>query len=148
MPKRLERLHVWLQEILDTPSYTLEAASTDASFRCYFRVEVDGTSYVVMDAPPAQENSQSFVTIAALLAEVGVHVPSVVSANMPEGFLLLEDLGSEHYLDVLDSSNVERCTVMPSPHWPPSKPVPSQRRSLTTLKPCCAPRWSYSLTGF
>lgn len=108
MPNRLKLLHAWLQDILDTHSYMLEPASTDASFRRYFRAQVGDAAYIVMDAPPARENCQSFVSIATLLANVGVHVPSVLSADVAQGFLLLEDLGSEHYLDVLDGSNVER----------------------------------------
>lgn len=108
MPNRLKLLHAWLQDILDTHSYMLEPASTDASFRRYFRAQVGDAAYIVMDAPPARENCQSFVSIATLLANVGVHVPSVLSADVTQGFLLLEDLGSEHYLDVLDGSNVER----------------------------------------
>lgn len=108
MPNRLKLLHAWLQDILDTHSYMLEPASTDASFRRYFRAQVGDAAYIVMDAPPARENCQSFVSIATLLANVGVHVPSVLSADVTQGFLLLEDLGSEHYLDVLDGGNVER----------------------------------------
>ena len=108
MPHRLTLLNAWLQDILDTRAFRLKPASTDASFRRYFRLEVGEASYIVMDAPPAQENCQSFVSIATLLANVGVHVPSVQSADMRRGFLLLEDLGSAHYLDVLDNGNAER----------------------------------------
>jgi aminoglycoside/choline kinase family phosphotransferase len=108
MPNRLALLNAWLREIFGTAPYTLKAASRDASFRRYFRIEVGAASYIVMDAPPAQENCQSFVSIAAVLAGVGVHVPSVLSADVKQGFVLLEDLGSTHYLDVLNSANVER----------------------------------------
>lgn len=108
MTNRLADLNAWLQETLDTVCYSLELASTDASFRRYFRVAVAGTSCVVMDAPPAQENCQSFLSIAALLSNVGVHVPTVLARDVQRGFLLLEDLGSTHYLDALDGSNVER----------------------------------------
>jgi aminoglycoside/choline kinase family phosphotransferase len=42
----------------------LTAASSDASFRRYFRWEGAGRSFVVMDAPPPQENCKPFVDIA------------------------------------------------------------------------------------
>lgn len=108
MPKRLARLHAWLEDVLTTDSYSLAPASSDASFRRYFRIQVNDASYVVMDAPPQREDCRSFLSIAGLLAEVGVHVPSVLSAEVTQGFVLLEDLGSVHYLDVLDSTNAER----------------------------------------
>ncbi len=108
MPNRLALLHAWLEATLNTASYQLRPASTDASFRRYFRVEVGDASYIAMDAPPQRENCQSFLGIAALLADVGVHVPAVLSAEISQGFLLLEDLGSAHYLDALNSNNVER----------------------------------------
>ena len=74
---RLQHLNVWLDEQLDTlfenegwgpvPPATLTAASSDASFRRYFRWEGEGRSFIVMDAPPPQENCQPFVEIADLL---------------------------------------------------------------------------------
>lgn len=108
MPNRLALLHTWLEDTLKVASYKLTPASTDASFRRYFRIKVGETSYIVMDAPPPQENCQSFLSIAALLTDVGVHVPAILSAEISQGFLLLEDLGSTHYLDVLNTGNVER----------------------------------------
>src|SRR3546814_9649777 len=49
----------------------LTAASSDASFRRYFRWEGEGRSLIVMDAPPPQENCKPFVDIAFLLAKSG-----------------------------------------------------------------------------
>jgi N-acetylmuramate 1-kinase len=87
----------------------LVPASSDASFRRYFRVP-SGThgSLIVMDAPPALEDSHPFVTVAALLDDAGVSVPTILATNLAEGFLLLSDLGSETYLTALlahDRSN-------------------------------------------
>ena len=52
MPERLKLLKHWLEDELDFSEYNLKPASSDASFRRYFRVTNDGASYIVMDAPP------------------------------------------------------------------------------------------------
>lgn len=90
------------------PVAQLTAASSDASFRRYFRWEGDGRSLIVMDAPPPQEDCRPFVKIAGLLAAAGVHVPQVLAADLERGFLLLSDLGRQTYLDVIDADNADR----------------------------------------
>jgi N-acetylmuramate 1-kinase len=83
---------------------TVRLASADASFRRYFRVdaaEAAGTR-IVMDAPPDKENSEPFVHIARLMAEAGVTAPRVLEWDRPNGFLLLDDLGHQTMLDVID----------------------------------------------
>jgi len=114
---RLQHLKVWLDEQLATlfaaqgwgavPPATLTAASSDASFRRYFRWEGDGRSFVVMDAPPPQENCKPFVDIAFLLAKSGINVPKIYAEDLERGFLLLNDLGNKTYLDVIDSENAD-----------------------------------------
>lgn len=114
---RLQHLKVWLDEQLATlfaeqgwgsvPPATLTAASSDASFRRYFRWEGAGRSFIVMDAPPPQENCKPFVDIAFLLAKSGINVPKIYAEDLERGFLLLNDLGNKTYLDVIDSENAD-----------------------------------------
>jgi len=114
---RLQHLKVWLDEKLaklfaeqgwgTVPPATLTAASSDASFRRYFRWEGDGRSFVVMDAPPPQENCKPFVDIAFLLAKSGINVPKIYAEDLERGFLLLNDLGNKTYLDVIDGENAD-----------------------------------------
>ncbi|MHC8353309.1 aminoglycoside phosphotransferase family protein [Pseudomonas sp. RT4P38] len=114
---RLQHLKVWLDEQLAVlfaeqgwgavPPATLIAASSDASFRRYFRWEGEGRSFVVMDAPPPQENCKPFVDIAFLLAKSGINVPKIYAEDLERGFLLLNDLGNKTYLDVIDSENAD-----------------------------------------
>jgi aminoglycoside/choline kinase family phosphotransferase len=114
---RLQHLKVWLDEQLAAlfaeqgwgavPPATLIAASSDASFRRYFRWEGEGRSFVVMDAPPPQENCKPFVDIAFLLAKSGINVPEIYAEDLERGFLLLNDLGNKTYLDVIDSENAD-----------------------------------------
>ncbi|RLU10120.1 aminoglycoside phosphotransferase [Pseudomonas prosekii] len=114
---RLQHLKVWLDEQLATlfaaqgwgavPPATLTAASSDASFRRYFRWEGEGRSFIVMDAPPPQENCKPFVDIAFLLAKSGINVPIIYAEDLERGFLLLNDLGNKTYLDVIDGENAD-----------------------------------------
>ena len=108
MPERLEALKRWLEDELSFSEYTLKPASTDASFRRYFRVGHEGESYIVMDAPPEREDSRPFVTVAQMFFDVGLNVPEIIDADMARGYLLLTDLGSRLYLDALDVGSVER----------------------------------------
>jgi len=114
---RLQHLKVWLDEQLANlfadqgwgavPPATLTAASSDASFRRYFRWEGEGRSFVVMDAPPPQENCKPFVDIAFLLAKSGINVPKIYAEDLERGFLLLNDLGNKTYLDVINGENAD-----------------------------------------
>jgi N-acetylmuramate 1-kinase len=104
---RITQLREWLQPLLARqhagPAYTIEPASADASFRRYFRITFsDGSTRIVMDAPPEHEDSRPFLRVAALLRAAGVHVPEIYAENLQEGFLLLSDLGHTTYLGVLD----------------------------------------------
>ncbi|NUT77234.1 phosphotransferase [Pseudomonas sp. C1C7] len=114
---RLQHLKVWLDEQLTilfaeqgwgaVPPATLTAASSDASFRRYFRWEGADRSFIVMDAPPPQENCKPFVDIAFLLAKSGINVPKIYAEDLERGFLLLNDLGNKTYLDVIDGENAD-----------------------------------------
>ena len=84
---------------------TLRPASSDASFRRYFRADLEaGGSVVVMDAPPPQEDVRPFVHVAGLISAAGLHGPRVLAADTSNGFLLLDDLGSELYLTALQAA--------------------------------------------
>jgi aminoglycoside/choline kinase family phosphotransferase len=80
---------------------SLRAASSDASFRRYFRIDAEPASLIVMDAPPPQEDVRPFVHVAALLDGAGLNAPRVLEADVAQGFLLLSDLGTRLYLDAL-----------------------------------------------
>ncbi|WP_397451076.1 aminoglycoside phosphotransferase family protein [Pseudomonas sp. NA-150] len=114
---RLQHLKVWLEAQLPklflaqdwgvVPPATLTAASSDASFRRYFRWEGAGRTFIVMDAPPPQENCKPFVDIAHLLSKSGINVPKIYAEDLKQGFLLLNDLGQKTYLDVIDAENAD-----------------------------------------
>jgi len=115
--QRLQDLSAWLKlqwsELFarrgwgNVPEAALVPASSDASFRRYFRWEAGGRSFILMDAPPPPENCRPFVAVAALLASAGINVPQILAQDLDRGFLLLTDLGCQTYLDVIDESNAD-----------------------------------------
>lgn len=104
---RLAQLRAWLDEVLDRRDYTLSIASSDASFRRYFRVRVGDDSWIVMDAPPEHEDTRPFVRVAEFLLAHKVQVPQLFARDMRAGFLLLSDLGNTPYLEVLDDQSAD-----------------------------------------
>lgn len=108
---RLTSLKQWLST-LAAPSIKVESmrpASSDASFRRYFRIDgADGATYIVMDAPPPQENVQPFIQVAELFGQSGVTVPQVLAQDIERGFLLLTDLGSTTYLHQLSADTAHK----------------------------------------
>jgi N-acetylmuramate 1-kinase len=110
LPARAQAFTGWLAAVAGRHAVvvaSLRPASSDASFRRYFRVDrADGDSLVVMDAPPPQEDVRPFVHIAGLIAAAGLHAPRVLEADVGNGFLLLDDLGNELYLDALLDAQV------------------------------------------
>lgn len=94
---------------LSPEQISLTPASADASFRRYFRLWLaDGSTRIVMDAPPEHEDCRPFLHVAALFGNAGVHVPEVYAENLEQGFLLLSDLGNITYLQVLDADSAPR----------------------------------------
>ncbi|HEY0084586.1 MAG TPA: phosphotransferase, partial [Allosphingosinicella sp.] len=68
----------------------------DASFRRYFRVHrADGTTAVLMDAPPDKEDIGPFLTVAGHLLDRGFAPPRPLAIDRTRGLLLLEDFGDD-----------------------------------------------------
>ena len=100
--ERLDQLRNWVREETGWAEFGLAPASEDASFRRYFRVTPPGESFIVMDAPPDQENVEPYLEIARMLEQAGLHAPRVIARDAARGFLLLTDLGATTYLAQFD----------------------------------------------
>ncbi|PCI18696.1 MAG: phosphotransferase [Piscirickettsiaceae bacterium] len=105
--ERQQELEIWLEAIFCSNNFSYEPASSDASFRRYFRVLHNEESFVVMDAPPDKEDCVPFVNVAQLLRDHGVQAPKIHHKTLQQGFMLLGDLGSQSYLDALTELTVE-----------------------------------------
>ncbi|NQD93222.1 phosphotransferase, partial [Pseudomonas sp. CrR25] len=154
---RLQLLNQWLDQQLPTlfaaqgwgavPVATLTPASSDASFRRYFRWQGAGRSLIVMDAPPPQEDCGPFVKVGELLGGAGVNVPLVLAADLQRGFLLLNDLGRQTYLEVIDADNADRLfadaleALLAFQRLPMQAPLPSYDEALLRRELQLFPEW-------
>jgi aminoglycoside/choline kinase family phosphotransferase len=110
---RLDALLAWLERVLPMPMRSMAPATSDASFRRYFRVTLDGelaspgrpATLIAMDAPPPQEDCRPYVEVARLLSAAGLHAPTIHAQDLSAGFLLLSDLGTCTYRDALDEAS-------------------------------------------
>jgi N-acetylmuramate 1-kinase len=166
---RLSALASWLATLpadLGLRTDTLRAASADASFRRYFRLDAAAGTLIAMDAPPAQEDSRPYVKVAALLHAAGLNAPRILAQDLAQGFLLLTDLGTQTFLHVLDEGNADRlyaaaidalitwqCASRPDVLPPYDTALLARELALFpdwyverhlqhTLTPCSARRWS------
>ncbi len=93
--------------IATTPwrDWTLERASADASFRRYFRLKKAKESVIVMDSSQEKTSLAPFIDVTNRLLHVAVNAPKILHNDRNAGFLILEDFGTIHYLDVLNNDN-------------------------------------------
>nr|WP_298144682.1 phosphotransferase [uncultured Pseudomonas sp.] len=150
---RLQCLEEWLAQQLPRlevgagADATLTSASSDASFRRYFRWQSGEHSLIVMDAPPPQEDCRPFVKVAELLARAGINVPQILAADLPRGFLLLNDLGRQTYLDVIDADNADPLFVdalqalLRLQRLPMDTPLPAYDEALLRRELQLFPEW-------
>jgi len=94
----------WVAQRFPEQSVSLAPASADASFRRYFRLTwPDGSTRILMDAPPDKEDCKPFIHVAGLLAKAKLAAPRVLDQDLDQGFLVLTDLGRIGYLDALNA---------------------------------------------
>ncbi len=102
----------WARAATGEPSLDLDRASMDAGFRSYWRGQTtDGSgaskSVIVMDSPPDKEDVKPWLRMRTLLEAGGVRVPQVLAEDVEHGFLLLEDLGRDTYLHVIEAGGAD-----------------------------------------
>jgi aminoglycoside/choline kinase family phosphotransferase len=111
---RLNEAKQWLATLPEIKIHTesIRPASSDASFRRYFRVDAadgaDSNTYIVMDAPPPQEDVRPFIHVAELFGKSGASVPHILAQDVERGYLLLSDLGSTTYLNQLNHDTAHK----------------------------------------
>src|SRR4030065_1700388 len=103
---RFAALTRWVVDELGYSRADLRPASSDASFRRYFRFHDCGIGYIVMDAPTDKEDIRPYIHVAELMLAIGLHVPEILARNPGQGVLLLSDLGTSDYLSRLTGESV------------------------------------------
>lgn len=98
----------WLQNDLGLEVLSFQPASSDASFRRYFRVRHQRGQDIVMDAPPELEDTAPFIKVAQLFSRAQVKVPRVYRQNIDQGFLLMDDFGGQCLLEHLNSETADQ----------------------------------------
>ncbi len=108
-PLRQAAFERWLEPVARQHALavqTLRPASADASFRRYLRIDgTAGGSRIIMDAPPDKEDCRPFVKVAGLMADAGLYVPGILAWDEAQGFMLLDDVGRQTMMDVIDRGN-------------------------------------------
>jgi aminoglycoside/choline kinase family phosphotransferase len=104
---RLHRAAEWLKAVGVDRQSEFKSVAGDASFRRYFRLQADGESKILMDAPPPAEDIRPFIDIARRLRAANLHAPKIFHADPQNGYLLLEDLGDDLYRESLNELNVD-----------------------------------------
>ncbi len=106
---RLELLLNWLDPYAGKygiKKETIRVASADASFRRYFRIDAEkAPTLILMDAPPEREPIGPYLKVQALMQSAGLNVPKIYEASVENGFILMSDLGTKTYLDILSEEN-------------------------------------------
>ena len=102
MDQRKKELEEWLRHHTSFSAEKLELASSDASFRRYFRLWEQGKTWIVMDAPPDLEPCEPFVRIGTRMQEHDINVPKIITHDLKRGFMVLSDFGDVHFQDLLE----------------------------------------------
>ncbi|GIX35139.1 MAG: aminoglycoside phosphotransferase [Lysobacteraceae bacterium] len=93
MSARAAQRLAFARAALGRPEVGLVPASSDASFRSYWRTTGCTPSRIVMDAPPDKEDLGPFLDVAERLRRADIPAPEVLARDEARGFLLLTDLG-------------------------------------------------------
>ena len=132
----MEEIKTWLNNI-GWGDWSIEVASADASFRSYYRLEKNDETYILMDSSLLLESLPPFVDMNERLESVNVRVPHIIVKNMELGYLILEDFGNRHYLDILDEDNYKVLYKKAI-----DEIVKMQRTDTTNLPPYDSLKWS------
>lgn len=106
LPRAEQRL-LWAQTALSDPTFELQSASEDASFRSYWRGQSNGQTWIVMDAPPEKEDTDPWLAMAKRLTDAGLNAPLIKAVDSENGFVMMSDLGTRLLLPALNSDSVD-----------------------------------------
>ena len=99
--------------LADTPwqASRIVALPGDASFRRYFRLHGNGSSAMLMHAPPPHEDPQPFLDVAGWLTENGQRAPVIHAVDAQAGWVLTEDFGDERVREWVDRNPADERAI-------------------------------------
>ena len=97
----MQKVEEWI-ESLGYSDCRLEVVSADASYRKYYRLFIKERTYIIMDSSMQVESIYPFIDVSVRLLKADVQIPRVYAQNLTLGYLLIEDLGDIHLIDVLN----------------------------------------------
>jgi aminoglycoside/choline kinase family phosphotransferase len=100
----MSKIKEWLERT-SYKNYSIEAALADASFRKYYRLRDGDKTALLMDSSLELNSLKSFLDVNARLIDADVCAPKILEQNIEDGYLILEDFGTMHYLDLLNQNN-------------------------------------------
>lgn len=100
----MSKIKEWLQTT-SYKNYTIETALADASFRKYYRLRDGDKTALLMDSSLELNSLKSFLDVTTRLKNADVSVPKIFEQNIENGYIILEDFGTTHYLDLLSENN-------------------------------------------
>ena len=100
----MNKIKAWLEKTI-YKDYDIKIASSDASFRKYYRLTLEEKSVLLMDSSLEIDSLKPFIDVTSKLSCVGVSVPVILEKNLADGFLIISDFGDTHYLNILNEEN-------------------------------------------
>ena len=107
---RKKLLQIWVKECIDE-DFTMNDASSDASFRKYYRVKTSEKTLILMDAPPDKESISDFLKIGSEMVSQGINAPKVFYQDQELGFILMEDFGDKTFLKEYSSNRLKNLYI-------------------------------------
>ena len=86
--------------------FSIDVASSDASFRSYYRVSSSEGTKIIMVAPPENEPISGFLDITQRLFRANINIPKIYKVDQSRGLILMSDLGNKSYLDMLTNETL------------------------------------------
>jgi len=105
--KREMALMNWARGALNDNQIKLAPASSDASFRSYYRISSRDNTFIVMDAPPDKEDVAPWLDVHGRLRKANLNAPELVAIERAQGFILMADLGDQLYLSQLNDNSAD-----------------------------------------
>ena len=151
MHDRENALKEWLVRFIQHKDFILIPLAGDASFRRYFRLQYNGLTRIVMDAPPGKEDLEPFIHIAHVLSKAHVLTPEILSIDKEQGFLLLSDFGDQLLLEALQPQTANGWyhdtinTLLKIQQCPIADPVlPSFDKTFMLKEMSLCPEWFFT----